>query len=175
MSELSQKRNDFIDDYLNYYPVIYSAVYSRIDDSFEADDLCQEIFIIFYRKFDSIGNENKRRWLYATAKNVVLNYYKKKRALKVKDIDEAWNLGLSFVNGFRDTRIILNEAMENIKCDDTERIILDLIAVHNFSYSSVSDIIGLNERQVRYKYDILIKKLYKQLHSLGIKDLEELL
>ena len=173
MISSDQRRDEFIDAYLDLYPVIYSTVYSRIHDKDEADDLCQEIFIIFYNKFDAI--ENKRSWLYSTAKNVLMNYYKKKRADASEEINEMADFGIQFVNGFRDTRIIIEEAIETIKCDAVERALLDLIAVHEFSYTKVSGIMGLSVKQVRYRYGQIVNRLLHHMRNIGIKDLEELL
>ena len=91
-------------------------------------------------------------------------------------MDEVFDdVKLTYANGFRDTRIILSEAMENIACDEQERIILDLIATHNFTYKHVSELLGLTFRQVNYKYSQMVKKINEYLAGKGIRDIEELL
>ena len=173
MLKTKSNKNEYIDAYLDYYSIVYSSIYTRINNKDEANDLCQEVFIIFYEKFDFI--QNKRKWLLGTAKNVLLNYYKKKKPVNIEDIEKFDDMGLTFVNGFRETRILIDEAMKNIQCDDIERMLLDLIAIHNFSYNKTAKIVGLTGSQVKYKYRQLVKKLTHYMRSIGIDDLEDLL
>lgn len=173
MMYAGRTRDDFIDAYLDLYPAVYSSVCARVNDRDEAEDLCQEIFIIFYSKFESI--DNRRSWLYSTTKNVLMNYYKKKRADASGDIEEMIDFGLKFVNGFRDTRIIIEEAMMNIRCDDMERVILDLVAVHNYSYTRASEVTGLTVKQVRYRYGQVVTRLLHYMKNIGIREMDELL
>jgi RNA polymerase sigma factor (sigma-70 family) len=141
----------------------------NVDD---ARDICQEVFIILYEKFDGI--RNVRAWLYGTLKNVVYRYYTARK--QHVDIDDMFNsMGLSFTNGFRDTRIMINEAIEELECDGEERIILDLIARYNFSYVNVAKILGLTRRQVEYKYGQLVRGIMDHLKKNGITDISELL
>ncbi|OHD64557.1 MAG: hypothetical protein A2176_08480 [Spirochaetes bacterium RBG_13_51_14] len=157
---------------MELYPVIYSSILTRLGNRDDADDICQEIFLIFYDKFDAI--ENKRNWLYGTMKKVLYNHYRKKN--KTVNIgDDFDDIGLTFTNGFRDTRIVINEAIANIACADEEKIILELVATYNFSYGHVGEILGLSRRQVEYKYGMLVKKILDYFGQKGIKDIAELL
>jgi len=169
----SKKNLDiFTETYMKYYPQILSLIVFKVNNTEDARDLCQEVFIIFYEKCDSI--QNIRSWLYGTMKNVVYRYYTAKD--QHVDIDELFNSqGLAFTNGFRETRIIINEAMDQIDCNDDERIIIDLIAKHNFSYNNVAKILGMTKRQVEYKYTQLAKGILAYLKKKGITGIEELL
>lgn len=169
-----QKGNvdEFTRAYMEYYPLILSATLTKVSNSDDARDICQEVFAIFYDKFDTI--ENKRAWLYGALKNVVYRYYNKKDTSV--DIDEVFDdIGLSFTNGFRDTRILIREAMDNNDVTEEERVILDLIATRSFSYENVARILGLTRRQVEYKYSQVVKGILDYLKKKGIKDIAELL
>ncbi len=155
-----------------YYPQIFSSVMGRVGNADDARDICQEVFTIFYEKFDTINNI--RTWLYGTLKNVVYRYYSSKK--QNVDIDELFDsIGLSFTNGFKETRILINEAIAQIECGEEERIMLDLIARHNFSYVNVAKVLGLTRRKVEYKYGQLIKEILDYLKKKGITDIAELL
>ncbi len=58
--------------YLDYYPIVYSSIYSRIGNNTDAEDLTQEVFIIFYKKIDAAFNA--RSYIYGIMRNVVLDY-----------------------------------------------------------------------------------------------------
>lgn len=157
---------------MEYYPVIYSSVLSRIGNRDDADDICQEIFMLLYDKFETI--ENKRSWLYGTMKNVLYNYYRKKN-MNVSIVDDFDDVGLTFTNGFRDTRIVITEAMNEVECSEDERIILDMIATFNYTYSHVAQTLGLSRRQVEYRYGQVVNRIQDYLSRKGIKDIAELL
>ena len=141
------KRNRLTEIYSDYYPVIFNAVYTKIGNREDTKDICQEVFIRLYQKLDEI--ENIRRWLFSAIKLVVLEYYRKKKGNDNLNIDDVYNdLGLTFVNGFRDTRIIISDAMDNVENfkEDKERVIFDLIAVSNYTYEHTAKILGMTRR-----------------------------
>ncbi len=173
MSKTKRNIDEYTESYVTFYPLIFSAVYTKIGNRDETKDLCQEIFLIYFQKFDEV--ENARKWLLGTMRNVVLQYYQRKGKNNVNIDDVFEDISLTYVNGFRDTRIILSEALENIECDEKDRMVLDLIATHNFTYGKVAELLGLTHRQVEYKYSQLVKKVSDYLNNKGIKDIQELL
>ena len=54
----SEKNQTQIKDYRNayseYYPLIYSILYTKTGNTHDAEDICQEVFIKFLKNFDSI-------------------------------------------------------------------------------------------------------------------------
>ncbi len=171
--EKSGKKNEFIDAYLDYYSLVFSSIYTKLGSREDAEDICQEVFVRYYEKIESVTNT--RRWLLSTAKNVLFNYYKKMKPDYVSDPEELDDVGFTFANGFRDTRIIIKETLDTITDDEIDLMIVDLIAVHNFTYSEVAKIIGLTRRQIEYRYSQLVKKIIDRLKFKGIESIEELL
>ena len=172
---MSERTKKFSDIYSDMYVVVYNAMYSKVHDSDLTGDLAQEVFIRFYEKMDEV--ENPRKWLFGALRNVLLEHYKK-NTVDTMDIDELFhddNLG--YVNGFRDTRIILQEAFNNdlnFK-DEKDRIIYDLIAIKNYTLEEVARLLGITIRQVHYKYRCVVDRIVDHLKKKGINNLEELL
>ncbi len=164
-----RKSDAFTEAYLDYYPMVFNSIYTRVASLEDTKDMCQEIFTIFFEKLDSI--ENKRQWLLGTLKNVVMQYYQKKR-IKIDNIDD---IEFTFVNGAREARVIIKDAIENAECNDVERVILDLIAIHNLSYNDVAKILGFTRRQVEYRYGLIVDRILRYLKTRGIEDIGELL
>jgi len=172
MKKATGPNDEFTRAYMEYYPLLLSSLLARVSNPEEARDLCQEVFMIFLEKFDSITN--RRAWLYGTLKNVVYQHYARKKP--DVDIDEVFNdEGLAFTNGARDARIMIAEAIEQVECSEEDRVLLDLIAIHDYSYGGVAEILGLSRRQVEYRYGQLAKSILDYLKSRGIKGLAELL
>lgn len=175
MSLISDKVKKFTRLYSDLYPVVYNGIYTKVRDTDITSELSQEVFTRFYEKFDEV--ENPRRWLLGTLKNVLMEYYKSKSGSFV-DIEEVISdTNLLYVNGFRDTRIILQnafDASENYR-DEQERIIYELVAVKNYSYDEVAQLMGLTRRQVEYRYRTVADRIVDYLKKKGINSLEELL
>ena len=85
------------------------------------------------------------------------------------------DVALTFVNGFRDTRIIISEVLENVLSDEEERNLFELIAFHNYSYSETAALLGLTKRKVDYKYNKIAAKISAALKEKGISQIEDLL
>lgn len=63
-----------------YYPSIYQYCLLHIYDTYEAEDLTQEVFVRAFASLERYREYGKvKNYLYTIAGNVVKNYYKKKR------------------------------------------------------------------------------------------------
>ena len=173
---MESKRDRLTEVYSDYYPAIFSAVYTKVGNREDTRDICQEIFTRLYERLEEV--ENVRRWLFSALRLVVLEHFRAKRKNDGLNIDDIFNdVGLTFVNGFRDTRIIINDAIENTENfrDERERILFDLIAVNNFTYKQVAKQLGLTRRQVEYRYGQIVERVLRYLEKKGISNIEELL
>ncbi len=172
-AEKKAKREKYSIIYNEYYPLIFNTVYTRIGNRDDASDICQEIFLIFFEKLEEI--QNYRKWLFGTMRNVVIRFYEKKPDPEI-DIDNVFNdISLTFVNGFRDTRIIIGDAIDSIDISEEDRILFEYIAYYNYSYNNVVRIMGLTKKQVRLRYEKAVRKILGSLREKGIHNIEDLL
>jgi RNA polymerase sigma factor (sigma-70 family) len=165
----------YSDAYADFYPYIFNAVYSKINHYEDSEDICQDIFFRMYNKFSEISQI--RKWLNGTMRNVLFEYYRSKN-VSTEDIEKYLDdSSMSYVNGFKEVRLIIEEAFNdsNIFDDDKDRIVFELMAVYNYSIINVSKAMGISYMQTRYKYRKTAEKLYAYLKERGIKDLEDLL
>lgn len=170
-----RKNSEFAEIYSNYYSIVFSTIYTKLNNIDDTEDLCQEIFSRMYMKLEEITD--KRKWLFGAIRLELLAFYRNKKKREV-DIDDLFQeAGMTFVNGFRDARIIIQDTLDNMGeiCDDQERNLFELIAIKRFTYEEAGSQLALTKRQVRYKYSQVIKKLLDSLNNKGIKSLEELL
>lgn len=165
----------FIYHYETFYSIVFSSVYTKINNYHDAEDICQEVFIRFYDKIDEI--ETPRKWLFGCLRIVVFEFYKRKYSKEV-NIEEIFDdIGIGYVNGFRDTRIMIKEILESIQeNEDAEDIVLfELIAVYNYSFADAARHQGFNYKQARYRFSRIVSKITDELKKRGIKSIEELL
>ncbi len=168
------KNSRFTELFDAYYPMVFSAVLTKVDSPDDAEDICQEVFLTLYNKLDEV--EDVRKWLYGTLRYEVLAYYRKKnRNVSMDDVFD--NVALTFVNGFRDTRILIDGVLEreSAELDQTERELLELVSVYRYTYDEAGKLLGITKRQARYRYGLTVNRILDSLAKQGIRSLEELL
>ena len=169
------KNRKFAEVFNDCYSMVFTAVYSKINSTDEAEDICQELFIAYYEKLDTI--ENPRKWLMGALRLSVLSYYRKKKANPVDPEKLFQDVNYSFVDSFRETRIIINDVLENEDNyeKESDRVLFNLIAVNNFTYEEAGSELGMSKRQARYRYSKIVDKLLDSLNKQGIRNIEDML
>lgn len=174
MPAAQKKQTEFTNSYSNYYSIIFGVLYSKVGNRDTAQDLAQEVFIRYYENFEKVTST--KAWLLAVVKNVLYKYYssEKKMPEEVAQEESEWDVSISFVNGFRESRIIIDDAIRQIE-DKTDKILFDLISVQYYTFGEAASMTGLSHRQVKYRYGLILRKVISHLNLRGIKQLEDLL
>ncbi len=171
----TQKTLEYTNAYSDYYTMVFGIIYSKTNNYDAAEDICQEVFIRFYEKFDKISNQKK--WLMWSIRYVLFEYYRRK-GKSDEDIEEFYNdVSMTYVNGFKESRVLIEEALENLRVDDTrkEGVIFRLVSMHNYSFKFAAKETGLTYEQVRYRYQQIRERIVRYLQKKGIHKLEDLL
>ena len=164
----------FISSYESFYSVVFNSVYTRIGNHHDSEDICQEVFIRFYDNVDEI--ENPRRWLFGCLKIVVIEFYKRRYSKDIDINDFFDDMSMNYVNGFRDTRIIIREILDYIEEEEPEDISLfELVAVYNFSLAEAARHQGLSYKQAGYRFIRITRKIADALKERGVNSIEDLL
>jgi RNA polymerase sigma factor (sigma-70 family) len=153
--------------------MVFNAVYVKIGNIDDTEDICQEVFIALYNNLEKV--DSVRQWLYGTLKNCVLKFYRDRNDNTV-DIDTVFaDISLTFVNGFRDTRLILESVVTEEVVEEKDRAVFEMVAIHNYSYAHTAGLLGLTKRKIEYRYTQIAKRIQANLAKRGIGSLEELL
>ena len=171
----SKKIRNYSKDFADFYPIIFSTVYGKINNKDEAEDICQEVFMVYFEKYNEV--QKPRAWLIGTMFNVIKKYYNRKGKTDQDIEDLLDDTKMSFINGFKDIRIMVQEAMTDLRNFDNEqdKALFELIAIHNVSYRKAAKIMGFTFEQVRYRYKQSTAKLTQYFKNRGIENLEDLL
>lgn len=175
---ISNKKSEFLKAYSDYYPLVLSILRYRLKNSEDAEDICQDLFVSFYNKFDEI--RDRRKWLMGAIRFEVLNHYRNKgtAVFEASDIDAyREDEKLAVENIFRDARIVINEAIENMENfrDEKEKILFDLIALYGFTHEQAARQLGLTKKQVEYKYARTARTIMLYLRKKGISTMGDIL
>jgi RNA polymerase sigma factor (sigma-70 family) len=173
-----QKVENFNRLYNSFYSLVFSIIFSKVGNYHDAEDICQEVFLRFYDKLDEI--DNPRKWLLGCLRIVVIDFYKQKNR-NDEDIDALFNdIGMGYVNGFREARVIISQIIEEVSDESDEdgtsdASIFNLIAIYRYSIVEASRHLKLNYKQTRYRYNRICEKIMSRLREKGIKELGDLL
>jgi RNA polymerase sigma-70 factor, ECF subfamily len=168
----NNKKDKFTELFDEYYHMVFNAVYPKIGNTHDTEDICQEVFIALFNNLDNI--DSVKKWLFGTLRNVVYKFYRnRKQVINIDDIFQ--DISLTFVNGFRDARLLITAAIEDEINNVEDRQIIEMIAYHNYSYSHVAKLTGHTKRIIQYRYTQLVKRILENLNKRGIKNIEDLL
>jgi RNA polymerase sigma factor (sigma-70 family) len=174
--KLSDSGTDrFVENYDSYYSIVFNSIYSKVNNYHDAEDICQEVFIRFYDNMEQV--ENPRKWLFGCLRLVVFDYYKMKQKKDI-DVDELFDdIGMGYVNGFRDTRMMIKQVIDDICSEkgDRDASLFELIAVYNYSFVQASKHLNLKYKQARYRYNAFAERVAEKLKEKGINSIEDLL
>lgn len=175
MPIVDKKITIYSEVYSDFYPIVFGTIFSKIRNHDETKDICQEIFTRLYIKFEEV--ENYRKWIFGTMRNVLMEYFRSKKKEHL-DIDDVFNdVNLTYVNSFKDTRLILEEAMQDMQNfgDEKNRILFELVTIRNLTYKETAKQMGISVNQVRYRLKQIVVRFNDYFKKRGINSLEELL
>lgn len=67
----------FREIYRQHYQIVKKVVYSILHDIDFSDDVCQEVFILFSKKADTLQEEYYKQWLIVNAKRKAIDFCRK--------------------------------------------------------------------------------------------------
>jgi len=112
-----------------YYPIIFRYFYYRTKTKEDAEDLTSEVFV---RLVESIKKQtgNFTAWLFSIARNLLIDYYRKKGRLKEVPLDDTIAQDLkdpSSTKGIDLTQDDLRKLLSHLTDEQREVIILKFI------------------------------------------------
>ena len=146
---------DFDNIYEEYFDRVYYKVLSVVKNDDDAEDICQETFIIVYKNLSKFREEsNIYTWIYRIAINKTYDFFKK-RKLEFEINDEVLSLpeDINF-----DTKVILEEKLKLIS--EKEREIVILKDIYGYKLKEIAEIKNMNLSTVKSVY-------YKALKDMG--------
>ncbi len=156
-----------------YLKPIYGFAYRYVDNSQEAEDITQEVFVRMWRNLKKFKSGKKfSTWLFAIAKNVAIDFLRKKKFLPfsafedeegenalIETLADSGPLPEEILQKAQDAKI-LNAAVKKLPIN--YRTILFLYYNDHFNFREIAEILSepLNTIKSRHRRGlILLKKL----------------
>ena len=71
--------------YKETYPMIRFAIYRYVQNKYAVEDLIQDTYMKINNSIKAYNSNNFRSWAYTIAKNIALDYVKRKQADRIED------------------------------------------------------------------------------------------
>ena len=135
-----------------YIKKIYDFVYYKTLHKNTAEDIVSEVFLRAWKNINQFKDGSFSAWLYAIARNAVIDNYRKQQDLI--DIDDCWDLsdGQDFLakidGGLKIEKI--KQAMSELKSSDRELVIMRLWL--DMSFKDIAEQLGKTEGAVKMSF-----------------------
>lgn len=162
--------------YKRYYRYMVSAVNRRVRNLYDAEDICQEIFIALSKKIHEV--EHVKGWLLNSMMFYIPNYYREAGRLNcyprqvsenIHDLDIIVERDDFEVQMIVDDMVNFSYNYEN----EQQLLVFELVALCQFSYVETSRLMGKSIRQVGYQYCKVMMRMIAYLRERGIAGLRD--
>lgn len=142
-----------------YYPSIYQYCLLHIYDTYEAEDLTQEVFARAFASLDRYREYGRvKNYLYTIAGNVVKNYYKKKKDIPLEELPEVETENREEMIGIR---LDIEQAVRKLPEELREVAILSFF--QELKQREIAELLQIKLSLVKYRIgrakELLIKEL----------------
>ncbi len=150
-----------IEIYESYHSKVQNFIYSKVNDMYLAEDICSDVFIKVYEKYDRFDDSKSSlsTWIFTIARNTLIDYYRTRHVHEEVPEDMAEDSCV-------EDEVLNNEMLDGLaaaleKLDERER---DLIILHYYSGLKLNEI--ADKLDISYSYvKILHKKALVELKT----------
>ncbi|MHA6252957.1 RNA polymerase sigma factor [Oceanobacillus sp. CAU 1775] len=146
---------------------IYNYIVFLMKDHEQAKDILQDTYIRAYKKFDSFQGENPKAWLFTIARNITMDYFRKKKPitylLESIPILQATEQTPEQVTLLNESEQQLYRALNKLKRQQRDVIILRKIK--EFSIKETASILHWSESKVKVQLHRAMIALKKELEK----------
>src|SRR5579875_380601 len=158
--------------YEAYLDRIYRYIYYRVASTAEAEDLTEQVFLKAWEVIDRYEPRGApfAAWLYRLAHNLIVDYYRSKRATtSLDDVRETEEPGADVVDLVEETLEIeeLRTAIRRLSPEHQQLIALRF--VEGLSHAEVAQIIGKSEGATRVIQHRALQALARALRQTGCR------
>jgi RNA polymerase sigma-70 factor (ECF subfamily) len=128
-----------------YADNVYRFIVKNLRHEEDARDIVQTAFEKLWRNREAVENEKSKSYLFTVAYNQMIDHIRKVKRIQLKE-DFSENSRTTNPTG-NDLKKTLMEALNRL--NETQRSLVMLKDYEGYSYEEISEIMGLNESQVK--------------------------
>ena len=158
------QKDEFLAAYDAHADALFRLCYGKTGNRDEAKDLAQETFVRVWQHLEKGGEVREMRaFLYTVARNLIKDYYKKKKPVLERDLPEGTmeQVGVGATQGvFAETQVVLN-ALTRIP--DAYREALTLHLVEGIPIGEIAELLGERPNTISVRVKRGIEKVRAEL------------
>ena len=155
MSWRSSHVQHFKHVYDDVYPIIIRIVYKITGDLDSAEELCQDAFIKFYERMNTIADgEQAKYWLIRVSRNLALNY-QKRRGRERRAYERVFREPQRRQDS-GETAVLKDESSQAVKqaldrLPESLRAVIIMKEYGELSYKEIASVLGISEGNVKVR------------------------
>lgn len=160
--------------YQKYKEPIFSYIYYLAQNTTEAEEICQDVFLKVYLNIDKFeGRSSFKTWIYRIAKNTFLDFRKKSKPEVLTNEMDVLERFMIANGSTPEDHLLNNESQRYIKetlmeMNEKHRTFIILRDLQNLSYQEISEITDTKLNTVKvaiYRARSEFQKIYKELEG----------
>lgn len=146
-----------------YYPSIYQYCLLHSYDTYEAEDLTQEVFMRFFSNLYNYKEYGKvKNYLYTIAGNTVKNYYKKKKDIPLVELSEFESCNQNNME-MTEVRLTIEQAVKKLPEEIRETAVLYFF--QELKQREIAELLHIKLSLVKYRIGRAKELLMKELEG----------
>jgi len=164
--------NEVMDLVLPYKDKLFRFAKSMVGNSFDAEDVIQEVLVRIWKKKDQfVEIDNKEAWCMTVTRNLSIDKIRSRKNKDTSNIDDYYHISdknaspaaaLEQKDALKRVMGMLNELPEN------QRSVMHLRDVEGYTYKEISEMTGLSVDQVKVNLHRARKTLRSRLMNIEI-------
>ncbi|BFH61023.1 MULTISPECIES: sigma-70 family RNA polymerase sigma factor [Paenibacillus] len=162
----------FAEIYDAYYSRVYKYICYRINNHYDAEEICSHVFEAVISKYNSYSPQksNFEVWLFAIARNAVTDYFRSQKKRITFSLDSILDMILPRPSPeeiviLEDSNEILYKALA--KLSDKERNIIGMKYAAGLKNAEIADLLGVSSSNIGVVLYRCLKKLQQELEKGG--------
>lgn len=162
---------DFEEVYIKYSDKIYRYIYANTADPYLSEDIVEEAFLRIWKRWRDIKPDFIQALLYKTAKNILIDYYRKHKNGKKVSLEEMTERGIepSYDEDLIE-KVNKNENIQKINkalklLPDNLREVIILRFIDDLSAKEAAELLDTTEVNIRVLQYRALKKLKEVIEN----------
>lgn len=168
MRKLKMRNKKFVEVFERYQKLVMKLVYDKSSDMELAKEICQHTFFNYYLHMDKVKDELIKPWLIMTAKNAIVDNYRKITSRKECPLIHVENIALDYSVERCPERLVGKELSFRIledlhKANETWYEVIVAICIEELSHEEATKQLGCTDQVLRarlYRARKYIRKKY---------------
>ena len=168
---MNAKKNTPEDVVRAYYREIFRFCLSKLVSREDAQDVTQDVFLTYFRKAPQLEADDVRRWLYATARNKILNETQKQKRRAQTTIENTddypnggnWNYEITETDWIGDARIEEKKQEILTLLTEEERALFLEIYDKRRKHAEIAQEQGVSEQALNMRVYRLRRKIMRMI------------